>query len=408
MSDIRARKQGYLKAPFSGLLFSLLAALLLALVLFLGALQGEVQRDYDVYTYVTDFWKHSVVVIKNFQVIDSLPTSAVSTNSIDITPDLSRVYTTNNTGNSISCLVVDPASSQYRKEIAVIAVGMSPLSIRVHPDGSKAYAVAGRFVLVIDTDPESETYNTVVKRLERPRYLFDLDITPEGDRVFVVCEENGPGSLSVVDTLEDKWMDIDGKGGTSINIGQFIGGSPWYKALKIGSLGYGYILNTGKYDGGRNNGNTISVFDSATYEAIDVDDNATTTTPGEPDGVSLIQLPGIIPTALAFSPDGTRLYMSLRDTISDNSGPRGKLILIDTDSSSPTFNRVRKVVEAGFRPEGVGVWPDGRYILMSCRFERVVRVFDRSLRAVTTIPVNYPGAMVSVQRSRTTGRTGSR
>jgi DNA-binding beta-propeller fold protein YncE len=361
----------------------------------------------DVYTYLTDFWRHSVLIIQNFQIIDNIQLSGGSTGSIDITPDLTRVYTTANVGNSISCLVVDPSSPQYRKEIAVIRLQMTPLSIKVHPEGLKAYAVAGRALLVIDIDPESDTYNTVIKQLTLPRYAFDLDITPGGEKVFIAYQENGPGTLAVVNCSDDELIDTDGiqsNGVTSLNIGQFVASSAWFKALKIGPIGYGFILNVGKYDGSSGDKDTISVFDAVTYEPIDVDSDANTTTPGEPDGISLIELPSITPTSLAFSPDGTSLYVSLRVTTNEMTGPNGKLLLIDADPGSPTFGRVLKNVEAGFRPEAVGVWPDGRYILVSCRKDRVVRVFDRNLRVVTSIPANYPGAMVSVERPRSLRR----
>src|SRR5438309_9293910 len=64
----------------------------------------------DVYTYVSDYWRHAVIVIKNFQIVDDISLSADSISSVDITPDGSRLYATNNGGMSISMIVVDPES----------------------------------------------------------------------------------------------------------------------------------------------------------------------------------------------------------------------------------------------------------------------------------------------------------
>ncbi|PYV44934.1 MAG: hypothetical protein DMG06_04535, partial [Acidobacteria bacterium] len=162
------------------------------------------QGSYDVYTYVSDYWRHAVVVIKNFQIVDDIPISGRSISSVDITPDNTRLYATNNGETSISMIVVDPQSPDYRKETVIRTAG-SPLRIRIHPDGLKAYVAvgAGRDIHVLDTDPDSHTYNSIVKTITLPRYVFDMDFSPGADQLFVICEEGPPGNLFVVDTGED-------------------------------------------------------------------------------------------------------------------------------------------------------------------------------------------------------------
>ena len=342
-------------------------------------------------------------MIKNFQIVDDISLSADSISSVDITPDGSRLYATNNGGMSISMIVVDPESPNYRKETVIRTEG-SPLRIKMYPDGLKSYVAAGRNILILDSDPQSQTFNTIVKSITLPRYVYDIDFSPGADQLFVICHEGPSGNLFVLDTLEDKLSDTDmdpSNGITPLSIGQHVGGPIFFTAIRIGPYGYGYILNTGKASGGYGSGNTISVFDSATGFPVDVDNDPPATTPGEAESVSAITLPGTLPTALAFSPDGGRLFVCQRDTVSDSTGVRGKIILIDADHTSPKFNQILKTSEAGIRPEGVGVWPDGRYLFVSCRSEHLIRVFDPNFRVITTIPASYPGQMVSVKRTRT-------
>jgi YVTN family beta-propeller protein len=371
------------------------------------------QGGYDVYTYVTEYWRHSVVVFKNLQMIHTVMTSGTSTNSIGITPDNTRLYVSNNHGNSVSVLAVDPASQVYGKEIAVIPTNASPVDITVHPDGSKVYVAQGRAVSVIDSDPDSPTYNSVVNTINMPGYASDLDFAPGGAQLFVVHYIEGTsGNLSVIDTLEDRLVDTDGdpaNGITPMRVGQHADRRmEWYRCLGVGPLGYGYILNTEVTGRTAGRGNTITVFDTASLLPYDVDDDPTTTTAGEEEGITAIEIPGFLPVAHHFNPDGTRLYVTQRDTVDDISNIKGKVLMIDTDPSSLRFNQILKVQETGIRPEGIGVWPDGRYVWVSCRMSRFISVFDSNLRPVTTIPMNYCGAMVSVKRPKSVGGAANR
>jgi YVTN family beta-propeller protein len=363
------------------------------------------QGGYDVYTYVTEYWQHSVVVFKNLQKVNTIVTSGTSTNSIGITPDNTRLYVSNDHGNSVSVLAVDPASQAYGKEIAIIPTNARPADVKVHPHNSRVYVADGRAVSVIDSDPESPTYNTVVNIINVPGYASDLDFAPGADQLFVVHHLDGTsGNLSVIDTLEDSLVDTDSNpanGVTPMRVGQHADRRmDWYRCLRIGPFGYGYILNTETTGRASGRGNTITVFDTASLLPYDVDSDPTTTTPGEEEGITAIEIPGFLPVALHFDPDGTRLYVTQRDTIEDASSIRGKVLMIDTDPASPRFNQIVKVQETGIRPEGVGVWPDGRYVWVSCRMSRFISVFDSNLKPVTTIPMSYCGAMVSVKRPK--------
>jgi DNA-binding beta-propeller fold protein YncE len=358
-------------------------------------------QGYDVYTYVSDYWQHSIVIVKNFSITDHIELPGSTTNSVDITPDNTRLYATNGL-EGISVIDVSPSSKSYRKIIANVRTSRISSGVRIHPDGTKVYVASDKFIHVVDCNPDSETYNTVIKTIALPRYAFDLDFSPGGDLLFVAFQEAPPGNVAVIDTGEDELVDVDedpSNGVTCMSVGQFVGGSIWFKALRISQYGFAYLLNSGELSKGYGHGNTISIFDTATLQPVDVEKGASATSAKNNEGSTSIDLPGILPVSLWFSPDNNRLYVCQRETISDASGPRGKLVVIDTNPASSKFNQIIKIREAGFRPEAVGVWPDGRYILVSCRGEHQVRVFDRNLNPVTTIPVNYPGQMVSVRRS---------
>jgi DNA-binding beta-propeller fold protein YncE len=200
------------------------------------------QGSYDVYTYVTEYWQHSVVVFRNLQKVDTIETSGSSTNSIGITADNTRLYASNDHGNSVSVLAVDPASQAYGKEIGVIPTNARPVDVKVHPDGTKVYVADGRAVSVIDSDPDSPTYHTVVKNVTLPGYASDLDFTPGGDQLFVVHYlEGSMGNLSVIDTLEDSLIDADSdpaNGITPMRVGQHaFRRMDWYRCLRVGPLG---------------------------------------------------------------------------------------------------------------------------------------------------------------------------
>jgi YVTN family beta-propeller protein len=371
---------------------------------------SSANTNFDVYTYIVDYWRNQVAVFRNFQYSGNIAVassgSGDSVSNLDITPDHTRIYVTNNQGNKVSALVVDPESSQYAKEIATIKTSSPPLGVRIHPDGTKVYVAAGRDIVVIDCDPDSPTYHTVLKTLTLQRYTFDLDFSPGGDLLFVVCEGAPPENIAVVETLTDVLVDTDqnpSNGTTNLSIGQFFGGSAWFRAMRIGPHGFGYLLNTGDSVNGYGSGNTITVFDSATLLPVDVDNDPETTTPGMPDGITSIVLPDIIPVSLSFSPDGNELYVVTRGFSffgRHRARPKGKVLVLDTDPSSLGFNRILRVSDAGTRPEGVGVSPTGGFLFVSLRDEGLIRVFDRKLRALTTVPVDYPGIMVSVLRPK--------
>ena len=101
--------------------------------------------------------------------------------------------------------------------IATVAVEV-PVSVAVHPDGSRVYVanVFSHTVSVIDT-----ATNTVVKTVAVGEYPFGVAVHPDGSRVYVANQV--PGTVSVIDTATNTVVETVQVGLAPIAFGQFIG-----------------------------------------------------------------------------------------------------------------------------------------------------------------------------------------
>lgn len=128
---------------------------------------------------------------------------------IAITPDGTRAYV--ETGNN-TVVVIDIPSNTVVDTVAVPAGIRGDGDIAITPDGTRAY-VAGpdlvtATVSVIDTDPNSSTYNTVVATVtvvDTPNGApFGLAVTPDGTFAYVTNMRESQGtSVSVIDTASN-------------------------------------------------------------------------------------------------------------------------------------------------------------------------------------------------------------
>ena len=113
-----------------------------------------------------------------------------------VSPDGTRVYVCNPDDNTV--LVIDTATN------AVIGnpIGVSTANwLAFTPDGTRAYVTqigsADRSVAVIDTDPASAAYNTVIALvLNRGRAVVEVAVNSDGTRAYVTSTD----SVSVIDT----------------------------------------------------------------------------------------------------------------------------------------------------------------------------------------------------------------
>jgi YVTN family beta-propeller protein len=166
----------------------------------------------------------SVINLKHKEVVATIDGFGPNPTGVAITPDGTRAYVMNEGANTVSVIDTDPSSRTFNTIIGdPIQVGFIPVSVAITPDGTRAY-VTNLFgagpppfslgtVSVIDTDPSSPTFHTVVKTIEVGRQPLGIATAPDGTKVYVVNQGNlpipvnpppgyipTPPSISVIDT----------------------------------------------------------------------------------------------------------------------------------------------------------------------------------------------------------------
>jgi YVTN family beta-propeller protein len=109
---------------------------------------------------------------------------------VAVTPDGTRLYVSNNSGDSLT--VINTATNTV---VGSIAVGNGPVGVTLSPDGTRAYVAnqASHTVTVINT-----ATNTVVTTINVGTGPFGVAVAPDGTRLYVSNGTNG--SVSVIDT----------------------------------------------------------------------------------------------------------------------------------------------------------------------------------------------------------------
>jgi YVTN family beta-propeller protein len=129
------------------------------------------------------------------------------------TPDGSRMYVTNKLSDSVSVVDVDPQSVTYHRVLPVpggssIPVGTEPECLAATADGQRVYVtnMLSETVSVIDADPASSAYHTVVATISVQGMPLGVATTPDGSRVYVVARDSH--SVAVIDTASQQLLPI--------------------------------------------------------------------------------------------------------------------------------------------------------------------------------------------------------
>jgi YVTN family beta-propeller protein len=127
------------------------------------------------------------------EVIATVPAGA-GAKSCAVSPDGALVYTVSPEGN-----VVIPVDVSGGSTFASIPVGDQPVAIVIHPNGLVAYVANfnSGTVSVIDIDPTSSTFNTVIRSISVGTNPADLATDPDGSRLVVA--NAGSSNISIVD-----------------------------------------------------------------------------------------------------------------------------------------------------------------------------------------------------------------
>ena len=182
------RKEAFCSG-FKGLLISLAIMMAVALSIPAGAWGTP-------FAYVTNLSSNTVSVINTATdtVIATVPVTH-RPHWVAITPDASRAYVVHDESNQVSVIDADPASPTFNTVVATPSVGASK-GIAITPDGSRAYVtnVFWGSVSVLDTDPASPSFHSVVTT------IWGLGYAPYGvaDNVQDIVDRNN--GHDIVDT----------------------------------------------------------------------------------------------------------------------------------------------------------------------------------------------------------------
>lgn len=227
---------------------------------------------------------------------------------IAVTPDGLTAYVTNEIGDSVA--VLDLVTNTLT---TTISVGNQPNGIAITPDGSTAYVanLSENFLSVIDTDPGSATFNTVIDTIALTGSASPsrVAITPDGSTAIATHLNNS--LISFIDTATNTVT-------TTLT------------PLQQAPRGIG-----------------ITPDGTTAYVANDNEDTVTVIDIGTPSVTTTITVGGS-PRSVVITPDGSRAYVSnfSDDTVS----------VIDTDPVSATFNTVIDTISVGEEPDGLALF----------------------------------------------------
>ena len=205
--------------------------------------------------YVTNSGNNSVSIINTTtNVITGMVTDINDTFNIPmriaVTSNGKTAYVTNYDGNTLS--VIDTATDTVIGTVGNSSQLYNPLAIAITPNGQKAYVSnygEGSILAIIDTNPSSESYNTVVGYVDQLfYYIASIAITLDSSTAYVADRDQN--IIVIIDVATDTAIGTiqDSSVATTLN-------APIDIALAHNS-NIGYIANY--------NGNTISIFDTAT------------------------------------------------------------------------------------------------------------------------------------------------
>lgn len=254
--------------------------------------------------------------------------------TITITPNGLYGYVCDLGSNSVLVIDTDPSSPNFNTLIAapnLNGVFNIPTDIAITPNSTLAYVCdqGSDSVLVIDTDPASPTFNMLVAAPNLIDAFYQpnsIAITPDG--LYAYVTNGGNDSVSVIDIPSNTVLSTPAL--------DAILSAPFATAITPNGQ-YAYISNLA---------GLITVID---------------TNPLSPSFNTPVLAPGLAfliiqPEGFAITPDGKYAY------VSDGSG--AAVIVIDTDPTSPTFNTVLSapnLANSFNDPNGVAVLANGNY-----------------------------------------------
>jgi YVTN family beta-propeller protein len=311
---------------------------------------------------VTVTAQHTPAWAAQYDVIETIPVGD-DPFYVAVSPDGLTAYVTNQADATVSVIDTDPLSAGFNTVIDRIAgVDGTPRGLAVSPDGLRVY-VAGYnnpgTVSFIDRDPTSAGFNTVTDTIAVGTAPGSVVFTPDGTTAY--ASNQGTDDVSVIDTGTKAIKQVGGVPVPNIAVGDTPGGmavSPDGTTL--------YVTNWDDAD--------VSVIDTAT--------NATKQVGG-------VAVPDIAvgngASAVAVSPDGLLIYVTAFS--SDD------IRVIDTSSYAVT-----KTISLGDGPRSVSISPDGTAAYVAIFRDDNVKVIELPVtaRASASADAGVPGIFLTV------------
>jgi YVTN family beta-propeller protein len=255
-------------------------------------------------------------------------------------------YVTNFGAGTVS--VIDTRSGAVT---ATITVGAAPSGVVFSPNGTRAYVANhfGNSVSVIDTRTHAVTATIPVAI-----YPWDIAITPDGQHVYTANDggPNTPGTVSDITTQSASVRSIAGVAGANA-VSVRPGGAQAYTS---GGLAIATVVDT----------KTGALLQSP---------SGTPALPNWPNG---IKLGSFNSEHIAFSPDGTRAYVT--------TNANGAVVVVDTKTRT-----VVNTIKVGGGAVGIATTPDGKYAYVVSD-DGVVVVDTATGTSAAPIAVGPPGA----------------
>jgi YVTN family beta-propeller protein len=261
--------------------------------------------------------------------------------NIAATPDGTRVYVSSPTANAVYLI-----NTVTNTMIGTIPAP-TPQGIGVTPDGTRVYVTNGLtpgVVSVIDTFTNTVTATITLNVADRPWFVR---FTPDGKKAFVVCN-GAPGAVDVIDTEPGTGsynMVVDTipagtfPGGVGItpdgNFAYVTNGLSPQDVLVIDTSTYG-IVTTIPLPG---NGGFPAVVRSRAYVPLYFDTSVAVIDTYSNTVIATVAI-GPSPTAAAFVPNGTKIYVT-------NSGSNTVSVI------NPATNLVVATIIVGTHPYDV-------------------------------------------------------
>lgn len=221
-------------------------------------------------------------------------------------------------------------SCGFDSSITDISVGSGPSGLACTPNGSYVYVAnkTANTVSVINTKT-----NVVIKTITGFDGPNSVTINPLGTKAYVTnATFGGANTVSVVDTVSTS--------STFNTIVATIGGFNAPYAMAIMSSGeFGYVANYGDPSGVADN--TVRYVNLTTNSIV---------------GSAIVV--GNYPAAISITPNSRYAYVSNYNTGVSGSGT---ISVIDTVSTSATFNTVIKTITGLFGPRQIAIDPKGAY-----------------------------------------------